>query len=835
MTFDRRRLSLLAVPAALAVATLALAQGAAPSAPAAPASPATSAKSGDAATPTKVPAAGLPTTVESWSDAVWNAARTGDRSTTDMLLENIPDGKASDAVKRLRESIARRDTQTAESAAAAAADREKKLKEMGEAIAAGEASKALIAAAYVKYLSDDWAKQIEGAPVKAAIDLAQKRIDEARAAADWLYAEELLTRLRTLYEGTPLKEQYQKYDDALETDVGPRVMLVLEYAPRAWYALRKKQYDRLDPKDRKTPFPEFSEKGADDWKNQLDGVTDRILGEALAQIAAQHIDGVGWKPLMVGGLGMVHLLATTPALSENFHTLGDQATAGAFAAAVETQQSKIAAMKPEEVDARTFAATMADLRKANDATVKLPFEAIVREFGNGAIGTMTHEYEDPYTEIVWPDRMRRFNQMIKGNFVGVGVLIRHNEKREITIVNPLDGSPAKRAGVHPGDKIVAVDGVTTADWALDRAVDAITGPAGTKVTLTLAREGEAKPLEVPLVREKIKMYSVQGWRKTGYNDRSEPQWDWYIDPEDGIGYVRLTGFNEDTFTDFLRAMRDMATQRPINGLVLDLRGNPGGLLQSAVAFVNAFLRSGRVVSVEDRNGQELYAFTAQRQRAALADLPTVVLINEGSASASEIVSGALEAHDVAVVLGERSFGKGSVQEVHEIGGKGSEADANVKFTVQHYLLPPKPGQTKGRLVHKRPGATDWGVVPDYTVKLTPSQMEEMNKIRASADDVPEEAADGMNETPAAPVAPAGSDEPATNGAPVAPKAKEKRDPDELIRKGVDPQLQAALILLQARALKGQETEAAAMGASGKAAPAPAQKTPASAANGKARS
>jgi carboxyl-terminal processing protease len=388
--------------------------------------------------------------------------------------------------------------------------------------------------------------------------------------------------------------------------------------------------------------------------------------------------------------------------------------------------------------------------------------------------------------------MRRFNQMIKGNFVGVGIMIRHNERREIVIVNPLDGSPAKRAGIKPGDRIAAVDGQPAADWPVDKAVDVITGPAGTTVTLSIAREGKDVPMEVPLVRERIKMYSVQGWRKTGYNERSEPMWDWFIDPQGGIGYVRLTGFNEDTFTDFLKAMREMSTTRPINGLVLDLRGNPGGLLTSAVSFVNVFLRDGRIVSVEDRNGEEVMAYRAQRRNAPLADVPTVVLINESSASASEIVSGALEAHDAAVVIGERSYGKGSVQEVHELGGRGPEAQATVKYTVQHYLLPPKPGQAKGRLVHRKPGSDDWGVLPDYVVKLSPSQVEEINAIRASADDMPEEAADGMIPLPDA--APTG------DGDPVAKEAKEPRDPADLVRKGVDPQLETAVLLLQANAL-----------------------------------
>ncbi len=760
----------------------------------------------------KVPVAGAPTSVNAWSDAVWTAAKTGNRATVDMLLENVPDGQAADAVAKLRAGIALRDQHGVEAVRATQALRDEKLKELKAAMAAEQPAKALVAAAYLKYLADDWKTQVGNADIVELAEWANKKAEAARAAGDWVLAEDLFIRLRTLYEGTALKDRYQHYDDLIEVEASPRVNLIMEYAPRTWHGLRKAQYERLDEKDRKRAFPEFSEKGAEDWKSRLDGLTEPMLGEALAQIAAQHLENVGWQPLLHGGLNMVHVLATTTALKENFTTLGDPKIASAFDEAVLAQMKALDALRPAEVDARTFARIMTALRKANDQTVQVPFEVIIREFGNGAIATMTHDYEDPYTEIVWPDRIRRFNQAIKGNFVGVGVLIRHNDNREIFIVNPLDGSPAKRAGVKPGDKIVAVDGVSTADWALDRAVDTITGPAGSTVTLTIGRDGENGTTDMPLVRQKIKMYSVQGWKKTGYNDRSEPKWDWYIDSDAGIGYVRLTSFNEDTWQDFLRAMHEMASKQQLNGLVLDLRGNPGGLMNSAVSVVNAFMKEGRIVSVENRFGKELYSQSASAARAPLADIPTVVLINEGSASASEIVSGALEANDAAVVVGERSFGKGSVQEVHPIVGASGSADATVKFTVQHYLLPPKPGEAKGRLVHKRPGADDWGVVPDYLVKLTPVQMEEINKIRASADDIPQEVLDDGVTTPET-VAPG------EEAVAVAPAVK--RDPSELIEKGADPQLQTALILLQSRALKVAEQQAAtqapaAPGAAGKA-------------------
>ena len=734
-----------------------------------------------------------PNPAAEWGDRLWDAARRGDRATVDAMLAAPPDGTGM----RLRGAIDARREHLAETAKDVAKQRDERTKELREAVSKGAAVKALVAAAYLKYLSDDWKASAASPDIAAALDLADRGIADARKSGDWLFAEELLTRARALTEGSGMADRNRSYDEQLETDVGRRVRLVLSYAPRAWYELRKRQYDRLEEADRKEPFPPFNEKGADDWRQSIEGITPDILREALSRIAAEHLEHVGWKPLVEGGLGMVKLLAETPALKENFPGLGDPAAAAAFASAVAKEEAALAARKSAEVDERSFRKAIDAVLAANGATVKLPAEVVVREFGDGAIATVSNEFEDPYTEIVWPDRMRRFSQMIKGNFVGVGILIRHNEKREIVIINPLDGSPAKRAGIKPGDRIVAVNGSSTADWPLDKAVDTITGPANSTVKLSVVREGTEGPIDYPLVRQKIKMYSVQGWRKSGYNELSEPKWEWFVDAEAGIAYVRLTGFNEDTFGDFIRAMRDITAQRELKGLVLDLRGNPGGLLQSAVAFTNAFLRSGRIVSVEDRDGQELHAFTADRGRAPLADIPAVVLINEGSASASEIVSGALEAHDAAVVIGERSFGKGSVQEVHEIGGRGLEADANVKYTVQHYLLPAKPGEAKGRLVHKKLGSEDWGVLPDLVVRLSPDQVERINKLRAAADDIPEEALEGLGEAPVQPESPAPADGAV---AKASDGPKEPVDPSDLVTKGVDPQLELAVILLQGRAL-----------------------------------
>ena len=189
----------------------------------------------------------------------------------------------------------------------------------------------------------------------------------------------------------------------------------------------------------------------------------------------------------------------------------------------------------------------------------------------------------------------------------------------------------------------------------------------------------------------------------------------------------------------------------------------------------------RTLLREIRNGREVFNLQAQPRRADLQDLPLVVLVNQGSASASEIVSGALQVHDAAVILGERSFGKGSVQTVHDISDKSSAA---IKLTTQYYILPAAPGEKHGRLVHKKAGAEDWGVNPDLVVKMSPEQIEKSLELRQQSDII-EEWKDEKDRKP-------------------------RPDPKELLTKNLDPQLETALLILQARALK--TIDAAAMAA-----------------------
>jgi carboxyl-terminal processing protease len=737
--------------------------------------------------------------VAAWSDRVWSAAKADDLASVHELLAAPPQGDAA-ALQALRTSVAQRNAHVVVQEKARVAELERRTKELTSATKAADVTLALLHAVNIKYLlpTEQWQSWLSG-PEGAALErVARSELDKAQREGDLLLAQEILFRLKTLHDGADTN-RYKEIDAELDA-INRKVTLIAEFAPRELYRLRKLQNKRLEAaaKAEGKPIvrereeeeePEFNELFADDWKERLRGITPKLVLMALRQAASEHVTNAGWAPLIDGGLDAVELMLDTPQLVENFKGLGDPEKVAVMKAFVTSQRQSLAAREPgTRIGPSDFQRVLREIFSRNDETVQLPREVILREFGEGATTQLSKQYEDDYSEIIWPDGLRRFRQGIEGNFVGVGILIRHNDKRELLIVNPLEGSPASRAGIRPGDRITAVDGQSTVGWTLNRAVDTITGPVGKPVTLTVAREGNAEALDFKLRRASIKMRSVNGWWKESLDERGMPKWDWWIDPDSGIGYIRLTSFNEDSLDDFMDTIREMRKGGRLKGLALDLRGNPGGLLKSAVAFVNLFVPEGEIVSVQDRDGNILNTFSAERARAALTGLPLVVLINGASASASEIVSGSLQAHGAAIVVGERTFGKGSVQTVQPL--QDGENEAAVKVTVQYYLIPTEAGGR--RLVHRRSQSTDWGVNPDLLVRLTPSQMEESGEMRLAADRIDE--ADWNR-----------------HGADLRPII------GNLLVKGIDPQLETALMLLQARAAGEDEREQIAKSTKGKAA------------------
>lgn len=711
----------------------------------------------------------VPDDLAAWRAGIWEAALDGDDETVSTYLTDLPRGADPAFVTNLQEALAARDSHAAATDEDRAEGRQAAAKKIEDALAGNDLTKALTAAVELQTLSDDWNAVLDEPGIIELIRVSEAAEARARAESDWLFVQEILFRLRTLHEDTDRKAEHAEYERRLD-EVNRRIGLLARYAPRALHDLRGRQMARLEPE---TEFPPFNEAFAEDWKVPLEGITERMVRSSMLIGATQHISACGWKPLLDGGLEALEIFASTDQLSENFPGLAEEGKVDAWLDRIRAQRTRLSETAAAAVGRQDYHAIIPELLRANPETIAVPEAVVLREFAEGATYRLEDVYEDQYTQMIWPEQLRRFEQQVQGDFVGVGILIRHDDKRELMVQNPLEGSPASRAGVEEEDHIVAVDGVPTTGWSLTRAVDEITGPEGEEVVLTIKREDAEEPIDIPIVRDRIKIRSVNGWFKESLADDGTPKWDWFADEDAGIGYVRLTSFNDDSFDDFLTALSEMRKERPLNGLVLDLRFNPGGLLESAIRFSNLFVPEGRIVSCEDRDGRTVWSRPAQKQMAFLQGLPLVVLVNPGSASASEIVSGCLQAHRAAVVVGERSFGKGSVQTVHDVSDPRG-GPAAFKITNQYYALPPAPGEDRGRLVHKMPGADDWGVNPDLAVEMTPEQTQEAYELRRKADLI----ADWDEDRDPA----------------------DRPDPDALVADGIDPQLETAILLLKARLL-----------------------------------
>lgn len=318
------------------------------------------------------------------------------------------------------------------------------------------------------------------------------------------------------------------------------------------------------------------------------------------------------------------------------------------------------------------------------------------ELQRGAIKGMLDVLDDEYALYVPPSLSEEFNTELTGQFVGIGAYVGVRDGA-LTIVNPLDGSPALEAGLLAGDRILEIAGSSAEGLSTSEGIELIKGPPGTKVVLKIERDGAELELEVG--RANIQAPSVRGFHRG-----SDDGWRYALDRANGIAYVRLLQFRPGCENEVAEALgnaaRELGRDGPadLGGLVLDLRGNPGGGLTEAIALSDLFLTGGPIVTTRGRAFPER---TADATPQRIGDFPVAVLIDSQSASASEIVSGSLQENGRAIVLGERSFGKGSVQTVRAFEPSG----AQLKITTQRYYLP------SGRSIQRMPGETVWGVDP----------------------------------------------------------------------------------------------------------------------------
>ena len=713
-----------------------------------------------------------------WSQSVWTAASQGDTERFHALLADLPslDPASREKLARSTSLLQHNLVQREDARKTEIAETEQRLQEhLDKGRDFESLRQALREAVALQILTQENDESSFALDPRIA-DLVRNAEAGARSAeADgrWLVAGELWRRLDVLFE----KEQTYKPDVRRATQ---RLMMIVLYTPERWWEMRNTQQLRENDE----PLPPFNATGTG-FQDKLDGIRPDMVIRAIVRAAESNVHDQKMSELLRGGIAGVRTMIDTHDLRHAFPGLADQDATARFIAFLDEESAELERLGVHATQA-DLRATMRELLKWNKQTVNLHEPALLHEFGNGAMNTL-----DEFSTIIWPDQLRRFERSTRGSFIGVGIQIQLDERFRIKVVAPLEDTPAQRAGIRSGDIIKAVDGKSALGFTLDQAVDVITGPRDTPVTLTIEREnadGETTDFDVPLVRKQIALYSVKGWERAG---PAEQSWNWFIDPEYAIGYVRLTTFSQKTSGDFDLAVREMKRQG-LSSLILDLRFNPGGLLDQAVAVSSRFIdadlikqgmdplgppgvRNGVIVSTHDKTGSfhsepEIVQNISDRRK--LGDIPIVVLVNQSSASASEIVAGALQDYAdagivKAVILGQTSYGKGSVQNVWPISRQGFNArnSAALKLTTQYYRLP------GGRMIHRKAGQ-DHGVMPDLFVDMLPDQVAQALLIRRDADVILVD----------------------EHGQPIVDADRPK--PWDLISLGHDLQLQTALVLLQ---------------------------------------
>lgn len=328
-------------------------------------------------------------------------------------------------------------------------------------------------------------------------------------------------------------------------------------------------------------------------------------------------------------------------------------------------------------------------RHKYDDKIKTPEDAYV------AIDTMIASLNDRYTKFVPPKEFEEEKSMIKGSLFGIGVQIGIRDGK-ILVIAPIEDTPGEKAGLKPEDEILSIDGVSTKDMTVDKAADKIRGKKGTEVTLVIKRKGEPQNKTYKIVRDEIiiKSISVKLPEEFKLDDR--------------LAYIRIGSFmGKNSGEDFRKELLKVQDKE---GVIIDLRANSGGLLSNAIQIADMFLYDEIIVSTVDRDG---YKETARSRKAIVSEQPMVVLINKGSASASEILSGALKDNQRAILIGENTFGKGLVQEVKSLAPFGS----GLNLTVQKYLTP------NGTDINQK------GIAPDIEVKLTEENVKNKDDVQ----------------------------------------------------------------------------------------------------------
>ena len=390
---------------------------------------------------------------------------------------------------------------------------------------------------------------------------------------------------------------------------------------------------------------------------------------------------------------------------------------------------------------------------------------------NGAIKGMMAEL-DPYSNYFTKDELANFDRAVHGQFLGIGVEIAQDASNgNFIIVSPLEDSPALKAGIYAGDRIVKINGESTDGMSQKDLVAKMAGEPGSVLKITIVHEGEKVPVDLAIARSVIQQHSVKGVKVD-----STGNWSYWIDQEHRIAYVRITNFMENTADELDKALLPLIKDQAgggVKGIVLDLRFDPGGLLETGIEVSKRFLDSGVIVSA-GKPGAKMDLVVEATKEKTYPRMPLVVLINEYSASASEIVAGALKDHKRAVLIGARSFGKGSVQSLINL----DNGNAALKLTTQYYYLP------SGKNIMRKKDATEWGVEPDaaFNIPLTTEENKAVLLARSQSEIIHKGAAAGASGVA---TQPDGAAELMSGGAGTQPATRGAEPADRQLQRAVE--------------------------------------------------
>jgi carboxyl-terminal processing protease len=484
----------------------------------------------------------------------------------------------------------------------------------------------------------------------------------------------------------------------------------------------------------------FEDSPCETSEERFQGVKEEMFDRAISWLSSHYVNNINYSQMATEAIERCKLLAevieTSSRFSEDSQDDGEGSSstfkgtwkpeklaAWSSALAALLDEAKSASGGLTGLNKKKFLDIFEKVLKLNESTVALPRPVLISQFAEAALSSL-----DPYTVIVWPKHVQDFEQMMTNAFTGIGIEI-SKQKGLLTVSSLLLDTPAFDSDLDAGDVIEAVDGLETKDMSLGCAAKKIKGPVGTKVRLTVRRSNEDttvedKVFDVTITRDKIIVPTVRGWQRT-----KAGKWLYMIDEKNKIGFVRLTSFSSETALGLEKVLRELESDG-LRGLILDLRWNTGGLLDSAVAVADKFVAEDMIVKRQPGLGRTA-TYEMAHKKGTHPNYPLVILINSSSASASEIVAGALadkEVHDRAILVGARTHGKGSVQGITGYLGGG----AQLKYTMAYYHLPSNQ-RVESQDEMKEQGRKDWGVGPNVEVKLTSDERKRLIEVQRNND------------------------------------------------------------------------------------------------------